>query len=277
MSAASLYFGPAGWSYPDWKGMVYPDRLRGHALNYLEGFFNLVEINNTFYHTPDVRNAEKWCLLLKGKEFQFVIKLGHKFTHQRDEIGAADRTSFLDLFRVMKYYGRLGGVLLQFPWSFINTGSNFDHLKRLQEWFGEYPLVVEVRHDSWHKLAFFNFLNQNKISFCNIDQPRQSRGIPLTDYVTGSLGYLRLHGRNEANWFGENTNRDMRYDYLYNASELDELTRVINTLQRKAEKVFVVGNNHYRGQAVVNLIQLKEKVFGMKFPFPGNLAEYFKL
>jgi uncharacterized protein YecE (DUF72 family) len=277
MPDSPYYFGPAGWSYPDWRGIVYPERLRGHALNYLEQYFNLVEINNTFYHTPDVRNAEKWCLLLKSKEFQFVVKLGHKFTHQREDIGIADRTSFLDLFRVMKYYGRLGGVLIQFPWSFINTGSHFDYLKKLHEWFGAYPLVVEVRHDSWHKLAFFNFLNQNGVSFCNIDQPRQSRGLPLTDYVTGPLGYLRLHGRNEAHWFGANTNRDMRYDYLYQASELDELTRVIHTLKEKAGKVFVVGNNHYRGQAVINLIQLKEKVTGMKIPYPEPLAKCYRL
>ncbi len=272
-----IYFGPAGWSYPDWKGMVYPSRLQGHALNYLEDHFNMVEINNTFYHIPDLRTAEKWCTVLRSPDFIFTVKLGHRFTHEREDISAAEKEAFTNIFKMMKYYNRLGGVLVQFPWSFINTGANFDYLRRLTDWFRAFPLIYEVRHDSWHKLAFFNYLNQNHLSFCNIDQPSKSHGIPLTDYVPGDIGYLRLHGRNEANWFGDHTNRDMRYDYLYKASEIDELVKVVNTLREKSDKVFVVGNNHYRGQAVVNLIQIKEKVFGMKLPFPGNLREYFEL
>ena len=80
----------------------------------------------------------------------------------------------------------------------------------------------------------------------------------MTALVTGQgTAYLRLHGRNYKDWFS-GQGRDARYDYSYTASELGRLAEVVARLKEQARKVFVSGNNHYKGSAVKNLLQLKE-------------------
>ncbi len=270
------YFGPAGWSYPDWKNVVYPKGMKMHPLNFLENYFNMVEINTSFYHLPRLSMVENWCKLLRKKDFVFTLNLGQKFTHQREDISKEDIEGYKNVFNTVKYHERLGGVLIQFPWSFINIGDNLDYLKKLIEWFAELPLIVEVRHITWHKKEFFEFLNKNNVAFCNIDQPETPNSIKLSSYVTSDIGYLRLHGRNKKDWFGKNTNRDKRYNYLYNKKELEELTGTIRTIHEKGLKTFVVGNNHFKGQAVVNLLQLQSELSGRKTTLPEPLSEHYK-
>src|SRR5260370_3792722 len=49
--ASIVRVGPAGWSYPDWAGYVYPSRPgKGfHEAAYLSEFFDTIEINTSFY------------------------------------------------------------------------------------------------------------------------------------------------------------------------------------------------------------------------------------
>ncbi|MBU1076388.1 MAG: DUF72 domain-containing protein [Spirochaetes bacterium] len=272
-----LYMGPAGWSYVDWKGVVYPKGMKAHPLNFLEQFFNMVEINTSFYHLPRLSMVENWCRIVKKKEFQFIMKLGQKFTHVREDITKEEIEGYKNVFSTVKYAGRLGGVLIQFPWSFINIGENNDHLKKLIEWFGDFPLIVEVRHITWHKRPFFEFLNKNNVGFCNIDQPEIKNSITLTDYVTSDIGYLRLHGRNKKEWFGKNTDRDKRYNYLYNKDELGQIMERLRKIHEKGLKTFVVGNNHFKGQAVVNLLQIGSLFSGSKVSLPEPLTQHYSV
>src|SRR5260370_7369067 len=50
-SMAVIRVGPAGWSYPDWSGYVYPSRRTNgfHEAAYLAAFFDTIEINTSFY------------------------------------------------------------------------------------------------------------------------------------------------------------------------------------------------------------------------------------
>ncbi|MDD5067430.1 MAG: DUF72 domain-containing protein [bacterium] len=269
------YIGPAGWSYPDWKGVVYPRDMKVHPLTFLERYFNMVEINTTFYHVPNLKMVENWCAVLTRNDFQFILKLHQKFTHEREDIRQEEIQANKNVFQVVKYHERMGGILVQFPWSFINIGENFDYLKQLIGWFSDFPLIIEVRHISWHKRDFFEFLNRNNIAFCNIDQPETRNSIKLSDYVTSETGYLRLHGRNKKDWFGENTSRDKRYNYLYRDEELEELMEKIKTIREKSLKTFVVGNNHFKGQAVVNLLQISSRLSLLKEPVPELLAGHY--
>ena len=47
----NIWVGPAGWSYPDWRGIFYPAALPAatHALEYVAQYFDTVEINTSFY------------------------------------------------------------------------------------------------------------------------------------------------------------------------------------------------------------------------------------
>lgn len=275
MAEKKYYIGPAGWSYPDWKGIVYPRDMKVHPLNFLEQYFGMVEINTTFYNVPNLKMVENWCRTPVKKDFLFILKLNQKFTHIREEITPQEVEASRNVFGTVKYHERLAGILLQFPWSFINIGQNMDHLKQVIEYFRDFPLIVEVRHISWHKREFFEFLNKNGIAFCNIDQPETANSIKLSDYVTSDIGYLRLHGRNRKDWFGGHTDRNKRYNYLYNESELGELTAKIRSIHEKSLKTFIVGNNHFKGQAVANLLQISSLLSGRKVPAPELLADHY--
>lgn len=73
--------------------------------------------------------------------------------------------------------GKLGAVLLQFPFSFHRTEGNITYLKELAKRFADYPLVVEVRHASWNDKGFYEMLRESGVGFCNIDQPVIGRSL----------------------------------------------------------------------------------------------------
>ncbi len=143
--------------------------------------------------------------------------------------------------------------------------------------FNEYPLVVEVRHASWNQPEFYRWLGEHGIGFVNIDQPLFSRSIEPSAKASGPVGYVRLHGRNYEDWFREDAGRDARYDYLYERSELEPWIERIRELARGglAEDVYVVTNNHYRGQAVANAVMLASMIRGRPQCAPEPLLAAF--
>lgn len=62
----------------DWKD-IYDHKVQAFA-----DFFDLVEVNKTFYDLPQVKTAEKWKRLARevNEEFQFTIKASKKITHK---------------------------------------------------------------------------------------------------------------------------------------------------------------------------------------------------
>ncbi len=82
----TLYCGPSGWSYPNWNGVVYPRlKPRGfHALEELSTLFDAVEINTSFYQSIQPELASLWVKkVAQNPKFQFTVKLGRRFTHER--------------------------------------------------------------------------------------------------------------------------------------------------------------------------------------------------
>lgn len=263
--------GPAGWSYEDWEGIVYPPKKgsKFDPLAYLAEFFDVIELNNTFYRPPTPQMTNSWVKRVHSNpRFKFTAKLFRNFTHERQSLTLADEKTFKSSLESLVENQRLGALLLQFPYSFHNTEENRGYLKELSEKFREYPLVLEVRHASWDRGSAYQFLREIQVGFCNVDQPQVSYSIGPTKKVTGRIGYLRLHGRNVKEWFREGAGRDARYDYLYNEFELFELTERIRQIAQEAEELYVITNNHYRGKAVCNALEIKAKLGkkGLKIP-----------
>jgi uncharacterized protein YecE (DUF72 family) len=270
--------GPAGWSYEDWEGIVYPPKKgsKFDPLAYLADFFDTIELNNTFYRPPSPQMGKSWARRVESNpKFQFTAKLYRNFTHEREALTEADQNSFKSGLQPLIESGRLGALLLQFPYSFHNNEENRTYLKELADKFKEYPLVLEVRHASWDRSSVYEFLRENQIGFCNIDQPQVSYSIGATKKVTSSIGYLRLHGRNVKEWFREGAGRDARYDYLYNEFELFELTERVRQIAQQAEETFVITNNHYRGQAICNALEIKAKLGEKNLKIPEVLLPHY--
>jgi len=270
--------GPAGWSYEDWEGIVYPPKKgsKFDPLAYLAEFFDTVELNNTFYRPPTAKMGKSWANRVQANpHFQFTAKLYRNFTHQREALTEADEGAFKAGLLPLMENSRLGALLLQFPYSFHNSEDNRTYIKTLADKFREYPLVLEVRHASWDRAPAYQFLRENQIGFCNIDQPQVSYSIGPTQKVTSTIAYLRLHGRNVKEWFREGAGRDARYDYLYNPFEIFELTERVRHIAKEAEETYVIANNHYRGQAACNALEIKAKLGGKDLKIPEVLLQHY--
>jgi uncharacterized protein YecE (DUF72 family) len=276
---AKFYIGTAGWSYKDWEGVVYPAHKGKdfHALYFLGQYINIVEINSTFYRPPIMRIALSWVKKVEGfPDFLFAVKLHQVFTHNRKDFSQKEVDDFKLGIEPLVSAGRLAAILLQFPWSFANTISNVNYLVKLFELFAGLPLALEVRHGSWEDERFCELLTEHKVGFVNIDQPLINNSIAPSAIVTHpEFSYVRLHGRNYKDWFRDGAGRDERYNYLYSKGELEEWVDRIKNLGRKSGKVFVITNNHYRGQAMANALQIKNSITGDKLEVPETLlAEY---
>lgn len=270
--------GPAGWSYADWEGIVYPSpkRPKFDPLAYLAEYFNTLELNNTFYRIPTPQMAKSWVKRTRfNPDFKFTAKLYRNFTHDRGALAGTDETLFKNGLAPLLESRVLGALLLQFPYSFHHSEPNLRVLKTLSDQFRDFPLVLEIRHASWDRASTYRFLRENRIGFCNLDQPQVSSSLGVTRKVTAPCGYMRLHGRNAENWFREGAGRDARYDYLYNEFELFEICERIKLIAKEAETTYVITNNHYRGQAICNALEIKAKLEGEKVRVPEPMLQHY--
>ena len=260
MTDSTYLYGTAGWSYKDWYGTVYPPTVpRGfNHLEHLAGAMDFVEVNTSFYRTPTIKLTEGWVKKTENLEnFLFWVKIHQQFTHLR-QVNRREIDNFKEALGPLVRSARLAGLLAQFPYSFkLNTG-NLNYVKALAGIFPENPLAVEFRHNSWNRRELFEVFKELNLIWVNIDQPLVSLSLPLTAEATHpEVSYFRLHGRNEKTWFADE-GRDARYDYNYNMLELNQIAEKIKELAALAKKIFISGNNHYKGSAYNNLIDLKK-------------------
>lgn len=273
----SIRIGIAGWSYADWEGIVYPHPApRGfHPLEYMAQFFDVVEVNSSFYQPPRAENARHWARLVEANpRFQFTAKLWRGFTHERNAT-RHDEKVFKAGLAPLANAGRMGALLLQFPWSWKYNKQSREYLGALVVQFMEYPLVIEVRHSSWNNPEVFRLLEDLGAGICNIDQPVIGRSIAPGSKSTSGIGYVRLHGRNYEHWFAENQRPEERYNYLYTPSELEPWLQRILAIAGKTQVTYVVTNNHYGGKGVVNALQLIHGPRHQPVATPQGLSDHF--
>jgi uncharacterized protein YecE (DUF72 family) len=274
-----LRIGPAGWSYADWAGYVYPSRKpKGfHEATYLAEFFDTIEINASFYQPLRPDHAALWLeRVAANPSFVFTAKLWQKFTHEPSATAEEVRAVRAG-FDVLRKANKLGAVLLQFPFSFHQTSETTTYLSALLIRFSDYPLVVELRHSSWQSPETLDLLRKHQAGFCNIDQPVIGRSLEPSSDATSPVGYVRLHGRRYDTWFDDNpaTPSHERYNYLYSPDELVPWAARIRTVREHTRDTFVITNNHYQGKAVVNALQLISILKGTKVKVPEPLRQHY--
>ena len=286
-SKRQIRIGTAGWSYKDWDGIFYPPELRSrklHPLEYLPRFFDVVEINTSFYGHIKPELARLWSrkVAAVNPNFVFTAKLHRSFTHSplavMEPTSAAtikpsdeDEAQAREGLDALATEGKLGALLIQFPVSYKNTSLNREYLDVLLRQFIEFPRAVEVRHSSWDNPETLAYFARQSIAFCNIDQPLIGRSLQPTEHVTSALGYVRLHGRNYDQWF-EHEKAHERYNYLYTEPQLEKWKDKIETIAGKTEMTFVVANNHFEGKAAVNVVQLRRMLGQKNLTVPETLV-----
>ncbi len=257
-----IKIGTSGFSFSDWKGMVYPVGIRDRdMLSFYEKElgFNVLEVNFTYYTLPSQKSFAAMSQKT-SKGFEFVVKAFKGMTH---EIWNKETRTMLDnreTFEKFKYSlvpliedEKLACVLAQFPYGFFPNRESLDYLQRFKEQMEGVPLVFEFRNHTWLKENTFQFLEKNGVGFCIVDEPKLPKLMPYLPKTTSDMGYFRFHGRNR-NWF--NAPISVRYNYLYSEEELKEFIPDIRDISQKTAKTFIFFNNCYSGYAAKNAAQM---------------------
>lgn len=276
---ATIRVGPAGWSYSDWWGYAYPAKKpRGfHEATYLAEFFETIEINTSFYNPVRAEHAKLWVeRVAANANFKFTAKLWQRFTHEANP-SVEDEILVRAGFDVLREAGKLGAVLLQFPFSFHRTRETTAYLEAVLKRFADYPLVLEVRHATWNVPEVFTLLRERGVGFCNIDQPVIGKSLEPSAQATAPVGYVRLHGRRYDTWFNDDQTIPgyERYNYLYSEEELRSWAARVEKVAKAVRDVYVITNNHYQGKGVVNALQLISMLSDAKVRVPEPLREKY--
>jgi len=290
MSSIKFNIGTAGWSYKDWVPNFYPKNQTGGFdwLQFYSQYFNCVEVNSTYYTYITPKIVDGWLKKVEGSnDFIFHIKLHQDFTHNRKYNEQNIKAVRYNLEQLKKSE-RLGGLLIQFPYSYSFDENSIQHIQKLRDIFSDIDCFVEVRHSSWNNNRALEFFKENDLTFCTIDQPQIGQVIEFEPIITNDKAYIRFHGRNTEAWkkslanFGKPQTyeeQSSRYNYLYSPGELVEIEQKIKSIQPKVKEVNVIMNNHPQGDAVANafeLIHLLEEKTKVEMP-PHILKAYPRL
>lgn len=273
----AVLFGVAGWSYEDWRGIVYPKGCPD-TLRFIAKLVNCVEVNNTFYRVPVAEHCSSWVERTSDLGTLFTAKLPLELTHEMrldKELVDTVRKGFAPLVAS----GRLRALLAQFSYRFAANAESLQHVGALAEAFShDVPLVIEVRHESWNDQDVLDFSRELGVSVANLDYPgsRSGFGVDVTG-VNGSRGiaYYRLHGRNEAAWFSKEASRDNVYDYEYSKDELRQITDRLKRIAADASQTLVIANNHFQGKALKLVLQLLAWHRHTSVEVPAGMIERF--
>ena len=301
--------GTSGWSYPSgkgtWNGLFYPatrSKRAGTAqfdeLRFYAEHFDTVEVNTTFYGPPRAAITRGWAERTPPG-FDFSLKLHQKFTHPAmfkeaaltaapgsegppldllARVTQADIDDFRAGIDPLASAGKVGALLAQFPPSFKDTPEAREYLARLLRAFAAYPVAVELRHRSWSDAIgdTLSLLNAFGAAWVQIDEPKFRFSI-RQNYLPNiaSFYYMRLHGRNAAQWWRHDKSED-RYNYLYTADELREFSDTAGAAKELVKKSYLYTNNHFSSKSVVNAVMLKAQLGQpIEGKYPEALVEKF--
>jgi uncharacterized protein YecE (DUF72 family) len=250
-----IKLGCSGWSYEDWKGVFY--KTGKGMLSYYANIFDTVEINSTFYRTPDKPFMAQGWVRCTPDNFLFAVKCPQEFTHRkktRCQLRAEELDPFIyNVLKPLNRGNKLGPILIQFPFSFT---VDYPLLENLFAGLPtKYKYSVEFRHPTWleDQSKTMELLSQYNIAYCIVSEKILR---PIAE-ITSSFAYIRWHGLNEPK-----DQKYLLYNYLYTEEELGDWVPVVQNL---ADEVPVYGyfNNHPNGQAPANCNQIK-KMLGLK-------------
>ncbi|MBN1367354.1 MAG: DUF72 domain-containing protein [Dehalococcoidales bacterium] len=281
----NVYIGTSGWSYPrgegTWNGNFYPPG-KINELEYYCRFFRTVEVNSSFYRPPAPAMTAKWARQTPDG-FRFAVKLWQKFTHPQMFEAATGEAALISSKDVILFQSgieplvktsKLGALLAQFPPSFKNNKSGRQFLDAVIAAFRKYPLAIELRNRSWSDdPATASFFRENNVAWVQIDEPRFSSSVAAELPVTADTAYFRFHGRNAAEW--RHGNNETRYKYMYSPEEITELAQKLNAAAQQTKLTFAFFNNHWKGWAPRNAVDMMKSLGQPVNELPGFGAGLF--
>ena len=210
----NLYVGTSGYSYKEWKGSFYPEKLPAKdMLRFYSERLSTVEINATFYRMPQKSMLENWKEQVPGT-FRFSLKAPQRITHFKRLKDTEEETKyFFETASVLD--GQLGVVLFQLP---PNMKKD---LPRLEAFLNDLPqqlfTAFEFRHPTWFDDDVLEVLrNQNRALVVS-----DTDDMPATHIdKTADWGYLRLRRvnyseENLAEWHQRIREQDWKETFVF--------------------------------------------------------------
>jgi len=293
LGRCAVYVGTCSWADPSFvrDGGFYPRQVRHHPegrLRFYATVFPTVEVDATYHALQPAARAAAW-VRWTPEGFLFNVKAFSLFTwHETDprrlppEIlpllpsdlaqaqtaGAAQLPeealhacwdAFAAFVGEFVRAGRLGHVLFQFPKGRGYTPELFAHLDRWEPYLRRWPVAVEIRHREWlegrARTALLSYLRRHGYAYVVPDMIQQAYLPPNDVELTAPWSVIRFHGRNPA-MLERRAPTDRVYDYAYTADELRPWARTVRALSGQVERVYLLFNNHYRGQSARNAREL---------------------
>lgn len=262
-STGNIFIGMGGWELPSFNTTFYPSKQEKgfRKLEYYSRFFDLVEVNATFYNSSlSPEQSLQWIKDVEANErFVFTVKLFRGFTHTFNAT-KNDVLTFHRLLDPLREANKFNGLLIQFPSTFTKSSSRLAHLIKLRAAFPEDCLFLDLRHQSWNEEPFYKFCNENGFNLANIDLPSLPSHIPFNSMAWDGVTYFRMMGRNKTAW-SKPGSKD-RYLYPYSEEELQDLVQRIKHLN--AQTTYVVFHNDRQSFSLVNGRQVEHALHPLK-------------
>jgi len=238
MGQGKIYIGTSGYSYDSWKGDFYPEHLsRKDWLSYYAEKFNSVEINNSFYHLPARKTFQKWAGQTP-QTFIFSVKASRYITHMKKlKDPQQPLSNFIDCAAGLG--GKLGPVLFQLP---ANQKKDAEKLTNFLKTAKNIKSVFEFRDQSWFDEQIYEILDSYGCGIVISSSPR----FPYREKVTGSICYIRLHGK------------DKLYCSSYSKDELRRFADIALGCKKEGIDCYIYFNNDALGYAFRNADTLLE-------------------
>ncbi len=181
-----LWTGTSGFSYKEWKGSFYPEKLPAtKMLAYYSRRLASVEINNTFYRLPRADLLEKWAAQVPS-DFSFVLKASRRITHMKRLKDADEPLEYLVATATAALGSRLGPILFQLPpYLRRDTDRLVDFLALVPD---DVRAAFEFRHDSWFCDEVYQALSDRGAALVTADTGEGDAPV----VPTASFGYARL-------------------------------------------------------------------------------------
>lgn len=275
VTTEEIFIGMGGWEIQPFYNVFYPPRPGKdfRRLEYYSRFFDMVEVNATFYNTSLSQDqAKRWLDDVKeNKRFIFTTKLFRGFTHTFDAT-QNDALAIHRLLEPLREAGKFGGLLAQFPVTFNKSNSRLNYIIKLRSMFPEDTLFLDLRHKSWGEESLHQFYYDNGLNLVNVDLPPLTNHIQFNALEWKGIAYFRLMGRNTEAW--NNPRNYNRYLYNYNEEELKDILEKIR--QISASKKYVVFHNDKQAFSLLNGKQIEKDLHPSKqILAPAHLLSAF--
>jgi uncharacterized protein YecE (DUF72 family) len=233
-----IRLGTSGFSYPDWKHLLYEGVPQRKWLEHYAQVFRTVELNATFYRLPAEKTVDRWREETPGG-FLFACKGSRYLTHMKrltDE-GPGIRRFFDKVDRLKQ---KLGPILWQLPPTLKKA-----NLELLESYLSRLPKgrrhVFEFRAEDWYREEVCRVLDRHGAAFCEHDLVGR-----LPPRTTGGFRYIRFHGAGA------------RYSGRYKKKALEPWARDLESWSAQGRDAFVYFNNDQFGHALMDALDFSE-------------------